>query len=419
LIGTRVSPLALDIDTARGIAVALGCGLLVGLERERRKGRGPDREVAGLRSFAVAALAGALAALLASDWLIAAGLLGLALLVASTRWQQGRPRDPGLTTELALLATYLIGALALPQPLWAAIAALLITALLALRARLHHFAHRVLREEELHDGLLLAALALLVMPLLPADKLSWLGGISPRQLGSLVLLLLALQALGHIALRLLGSRAGLLASGLFAGLVSSTATVASFGTQARAQPEALRGLAAAALMSTAATWLQTVLMLGPVAPALLRDWAPIAAAGMVTALLCAWLLAPREAGKAAATARRPLRPREALLLAALLSGVSAAVSLAQQQLGELGVLGGAVLAGLADAHAALPSLAALAAESRITPELLAKALLLALGANSLTRSLVAVSAGGPRYGGLVAAALALQLLAAGFVAWLG
>lgn len=407
----------LDAATARGLAVALGCGLLIGLERERRKGRGPDREVAGLRSFAVAALAGALAALLASDWLIAGGLLGLALLIASTRWQRA-PRDPGLTTELALLATYLIGALALSEALWAGMAALVLTGLLALRARLHHFAHRVLREEELHDGLLLAALALLVLPLLPATGLRWLGGVSLRQLGGLVLLLLALQALGHVALRLLGSRAGLLASGLFAGLVSSTATVASFGGQARARPEALRGLAAAAVMSTAATWLQTLLMLGPIAPALLHDWWPVAAAGMLTALLCAGWLAPRNAPAAAGPSRRPLRPREALVLALLLSAVSAAVGFAQQQLGPLGVLGGTLLAGLADAHAALPSLAALAAADRITPALLASALLLALGANSLTRSLVALGAGGRGFGGLIAGALALQLLAAGGVAWL-
>lgn len=406
----------LDAATARGLAVALGCGLLIGLERERRKGRGPDREVAGLRSFAVAALAGALAALLASDWLVAGGLIGVALLVAAARGRQSS-RDPGLTTELALLATYLIGALALSQALWAGIAALVLTALLALRARLHHFAHRVLREEELHDGLLLAALALLVMPLLPATGLSGLGGISPRQLGGLVLLLLALQALGHVALRLLGSRTGLLASGLFAGLVSSTATVASFGGQARARPEATRSLAAAAVMSTAATWLQTLLMLGPIAPGLLRDWLPVAAAGLVIAMLCAWWLMPRDAAPSAGPTRRPLRPREALVLAVLLSAVSAGVSVAQQQLGDRGVLGGALLAGLADAHAALPSLAALAAAEQITPAVLASALLLALGANSLTRSLVALGAGGRRYGGLIAGALALQLLVAGGVAY--
>lgn len=407
----------IDANTARGLAVALGCGLLVGLERERRKGRGTDREVAGLRSFAVAALAGALAALLAADWLVGAGLLGIALLLAATQWGR-RQRDPGLTTELALLATYLIGALALREPMWAAVAALALTLLLAARARLHHFAHRVLREEELHDGLLLAALALLVMPLLPAQGLSWLGGVSPRQLGSLVLLLLALQALGHVALRLLGARAGLLASGLFAGLVSSTATVAGFGAQVRQQPESWRALGAAAVMSTAATWLQTLLMLGPIAPQLARAWAPIALGGMAVALGLAWLLAPRDGVPAVAPGRRPLRPREALMLALILSAVTAAVSFAQRQLGDLGVLGGALLAGLADAHAALPSLASLASESRISPGLLATALLLALGANSLTRSAVAWGAGGRRYGLAVAGALALQLLVAGGLALL-
>ncbi len=406
-----------DANTARGLAVALGCGLLVGLERERRKGRGAEREIAGLRSFAVAALAGALAALLAADWLVGAGLLGIAWLLAATQWPR-RSQDPGLTTELALLATYLIGALALREAVWAAVAALVLTLLLAARAKLHHFAHRVLREEELHDGLLLAALALLVLPLLPAQGLAVLGGVSPRQLGGLVLLLLSLQALGHVALRLLGARAGLLVSGLFAGLVSSTATVAGFGAQVRQQPANWRPLAAAAVMSTAATWLQTLLMLGPIAPQLARGWAPVAVSGMLVALAAAWMLAPRDGMPTAPPGRRPLRPREALLLALLLSAVTAGVSFAQQHLGELGVLGGALLAGLADAHAALPSLAALASEQRIGPGLLAGALLLALSANSLTRSLVAFGAGGRAYGLAIASALLGQLALAGSVALL-
>lgn len=409
---------ALDLDLVRGLAVALGCGLLVGLERERRKGRGAQREVAGLRSFAVAALAGALAAQLVADWLVAAGLLGLAVLVAAARGT--RPlRDPGLTTELALLATYLVGALAQSQALVAAGAALVLTLLLAARSRLHRFAHRVLREEELHDGLLLAALALLVVPLLPAQSLAGLGGLSLRQLGSLVVLLLALQALGHVALRMFGARAGLLASGFLSGLVSSTATVATLGAQARSRPEAVEALAAAALMSTAATWLQTLLMLAPVAPALLADWMPVAWSGVGLALLGAWWCVPSAAPQLPQVARRPLRPREALVLAALLSGVTLAVAFAEAQLGALGVLGAALLAGLADAHAALPSLAALAAEGRIEPDLLRLALLAALGANSLTRSMVAIIAGGRRYGLRVAAALLLQVLGAGAVALLG
>ncbi|MFO0124060.1 MAG: DUF4010 domain-containing protein [Inhella sp.] len=400
-----------------GLAVALGCGLLVGLERERRKGEGPDRDVAGLRTFTVAAMAGVLAAWLAEPWLVAAGLLAVAAVLTATLWRQ-RQQDPGLTTELALLATYLIGALALDRPMGAAVAALVLTGLLALRTRLHHFARSVLREEELHDLLLLGAIALLVMPLLPAQPLAWLGGVSARQLGGLVLVLLTLQGLAHVALRLLGSRAGWLASGLLGGLVSSTATVAALGAQARRHGGDVRAHAAAAVMSTAATWLQPVLRLWPLAPVGARAWPPVALAGLLLALTWGWWLAPAQLPEAAPAGRRPLRPREALLLAALLTGVTVAVSAAQHAMGNLGALGGAALAGLADAHAALPSLAGLAHEGRIQASILILGLLLALGANGLTRSVVAFTAGGAAYGRWVTGALVAQLLAAGAMAGL-
>lgn len=404
------------VAPALGLAVALGCGLLVGLERERRKGDGPDRDVAGLRTFTVAALAGALAAWLANPWLLAAGLLAVAVVLSATLWRQ-RPKDPGLTTELALLATYLIGALALAQPAGAAVAALVLTALLALRARLHHFALELLREEELHDLLLLGALALLVMPLLPRTPLAWLGGVSAWQLGSLVLLLLALQAAAHVVLRLLGTRAGWLAAGLLGGLVSSTATVATLGAQARHQGGSSRAFAAAAVMSTAATWLQTLLMLWPLAPAAALAWSPIALSGLAVALVAGWWLAPADLPDATAPGRRPLRPREALLLAAVLTGVTVAVSAAQHVLGNMGVLGGAALAGLADAHAALPSLAGLARDGRIDTATLTLGLLLALGTNAVSRSVVAFTTGGAGYARWVALALLAQSAAAGGVAW--
>lgn len=400
-----------------GLAVALGCGLLVGLERERRKGEGPDREVAGLRTFTVAALAGALAAWLAEPWLVAAGLVAVAAVLSATLWRQ-RPQDPGLTTELALLATYLIGALAVEQPLGAAGAACVLTALLALRTRLHHFATAVLREEELHDLLLLAAIALLVMPLLPSAALTWLGGVSARQLGGLVLLLLGLQGLAHVGLRLLGARAGWLVSGLLAGLVSSTATVATLGGLARQHRGAARAQAAAAVMSTAATWLQTLLILWPLAPEAARAWTPVALTGLALALASGLWLAPAVLPEAAPPGRRPLRPREALVLAAVLTGVTVAVSAAQHALGDVGALGGAALAGLADAHAALPSLAGLARDGRIDAPTLVLGLLLALGANGLTRSIVAFTAGGAAYGRWVSAALAAQLAAACGLVWL-
>ena len=140
-----------------GVVVALGAGMLIGLERERRKGQGATRESAGLRTFMVAALLGVCAQIV-SGTLAAVALLGVIALAGMSYWRS-RSDDPGLTTELALITTALIGMLAVPQPELAAAAAVLLASLLAARDRLHHFATHWLSEDELHDGLLLAALA--------------------------------------------------------------------------------------------------------------------------------------------------------------------------------------------------------------------------------------------------------------------
>lgn len=90
------------------LASAAGCGLLMGIERERRKGEGPDRALAGVRSFALASLGGAAAALTGLSALVA---VGAALVAALTvvAYARDRSGDPGVTTEIALLLAYVIG----------------------------------------------------------------------------------------------------------------------------------------------------------------------------------------------------------------------------------------------------------------------------------------------------------------------
>lgn len=180
-----------------GLAVALGAGLLIGLERERRKGQGPDRKAAGLRSFMVAALAGAVSQIV-SPLLSAVALAGVAMLAGLSYWRR-RSDDPGLTTELALIATALIGMLAVPQPALASACAAILAGVLAARDRLHRFATHWLTETELHDGLLLAALVLVLLPLLPNTPVAWLGQLSPQRVLMLVIVILCMQAAGHPA----------------------------------------------------------------------------------------------------------------------------------------------------------------------------------------------------------------------------
>ena len=394
--------------------MALGCGLLVGLERERRKGRGTDRAAAGVRTFTIAALLGALAQGIALPGLVPAGALAVGALAALS-YARSRSRDPGLTTELALLATYLVGVLAMSVPLLGAACGTLLAVLLALRSQLHRFATHWLREQELHDGLLLAALALVILPLVPEQPLPWLGGMRVRPLASLVLLILALQAAGHVALRLLGARFGLAASGFFGGFVSSTATIAAFGARARAGQVPAPLAASAAAMSGCATWVQMLVMAAALSPpALALLWWP-ALAGLFATLGAAasWSVSGARSGDAPPLAgRSALRLREALAVALLLAAVALAVAQAQRVFGDAGALAGAAMAALADAHAPIASLLSLFDAGRIDASTLARGVWIALAANTVTRAVTGFVSGGGAYAMRVGPALVAGLGAA-------
>jgi len=399
-----------------GLLVALGSGLLIGLERERRKGRGDDRRAAGVRSFTVAALCGAAAQSLAQPALVAAGALLVALLSAIAYFRS-RSRDPGLTTELALFGTYLVGVQCVVSPPLGAACGAGLAALLAARERLHNFANVLLSEQELHDALLLAALGLVVLPLIPSEPVAWLGGINPRPLAALVLLILLLQAAGHVALRVLGPRGGVAASGFFSGFVSSTATVGALGSRARNEPSRAALLACGAVLSTAATWVQMMLMAGALSVQAAQTLAPMVLVGLATAVVAGGVLwlADRSAptpGDATGQARRALRLREALAVALLLSVVTVVVSTAQRFFGDAGMLAGAALAGLADAHSPIASISALFAAGAISEHSLLLGVLAAVGTNSAMRIGIAFIVGGRAFGLRVGAALLLQLAAA-------
>ena len=134
---------------ASALAAALGCGLLMGLERERRKGRGPGRSLAGLRSFTLASLTGAACMLLGQVWLAMVGAAFIAALGVIAYWRD-RSVDPGVTTEIALLLAYLIGALCTWSVPLAAALTVVVTGLLAAREPMHRFARDWLQAGE-HD----------------------------------------------------------------------------------------------------------------------------------------------------------------------------------------------------------------------------------------------------------------------------
>ena len=352
-----------DFSTAMAVlASALGCGLLMGIERERRKGDGPFRALAGVRSFALASLSGAAAALIGSTALVAVVGVFIAAL-AVTAYARDDSGDPGVTTEIALLLAYLIGVLCAGDQLLAAALAVAATGLLAARDSLHQFARDWLQPGEVRSGLVLAALFLLVAPLVP-DAPLWQGLFNPWVVMRLLLVLLVIQSLAHVGRRLLQARQAMALSALASGFVSSTATIASLGMEVR-EGAAVRPQAGAAVLSCVATMAQIVVVAAAVQPLWLATlWLPALAGALVAGAWGWWSVRGVPAGPDDGVAARPLLPpdtamfklRDAALIAALLTAVQVGVHLLTRWQGDAGMLAGALLAALADVHAAAAAL---------------------------------------------------------------
>lgn len=414
---------ALDPDLLRAATVlscALGCGLLVGIERERRKGSGPHRALAGLRTFTLTCVMGAAAALSGITGLVVVGAAFVAAL-GVVAYARDRSDDPGVTTEVALLLTYLIGVLCTWRLLPAAALAVGLTALLAARERLHGFATHWLRPAEVRDGILLASVLLVGLPMLP-DRPLMDGAINPQRIGQLLSLLLLVQSGAHLARRLLHARHAVVLSSLASGLASSTATIATLGLSAREPGASVRVLAGGGLLSCVATQAQMVMVAIAVMPA----WLPhVGLSALVAGLLALgiglWLVhaadgptpaegplaTPRIEGQAGAEQDRMFSLRGALAVAALLTGVQLLVHLLQRWLGDAGLLAGVLLGSLADLHAAL---AAVFSEGPPAP-MAERAVMLALLAHAASKTVTAVVSGGWAYARWLAPGLWLHTLA--------
>lgn len=395
-----------------GLLVALGGGLLIGIERERRKGTGTHRALAGVRTFTLVAVAGALAQALGQPGLVAAGAALVLALVAIGYWRE-RSRDPGITTEVALFVTYLLGVTAIPQPAAAAAGAVIVAGLLAARSRLHRFATEVLTERETRDALLLAGAALVLLPLLPDRPLAWLGGLDPQRVWGLAVLIMTLQGAGYVAQRWLGAHRGLALAGLASGFASSTAVIGALGLKLRGGHGHRDASVAAALFSTMATFLQSAILAAAVHwPALARLGPALAAGLAATALAAGWFFLRAGDGRGLATREgRAFSPWQATGFALALAVLGALAGLANEHFGAGAVQAGAALAGFGDAHAAGASALALVADGRLDTAAAVMACLLAISTNTASKLVVAFATGGAGYGWRVAGGLMLALAA--------
>lgn len=400
-------------------AVAIFIGLLAGVERERTKGAGPDRREAGIRTFGLASLLGAVAMFIGGAVLLAVAAAAVGALVGVAYFRR-QGTDPGLTTEVGLLLTVLLGGLAIIEPLLAAGLGVALTIVLAAKGPVHAFIRNTLTDTELKDAFILAFATVIVWPALPNEPMGPYGAINPFKLWTLVILVMVIGGAGHIATRALGGAYGLPLSGFASGFVSSAATVGAMGERARSDPARIHGAVAGAALSTVATFLLMAMLLAVASPATALAAAPaLAAGGAVAAGYGLWFtwkaLNARIDEQAAPGSAFSLKI--ALGLAATLAVMLVAAAFLSEALGQAGVILGAALAGFADTHTAAISVASLEASGRIDARDAVPAVLMAMTSNAITKAALALGAGSRPFSARIIPGLALSMAAAWFAAF--
>ncbi len=225
----------------QNLGISLLLGMLVGLQRERS-----NALIAGLRTFPLIAVLGTLCAAIDNEiggngWIVAAGLLAVAastLVSHSLQFRSGTSADPGMTSMVAILLMYGVGAYLVHGERSIAVAVGGGTAvLLQFKPELHGFAKR-LGDKDIKAIMTFVLITCVVLPVLPNrtyDVPLPLSILNPFEIWLMVVLMVGISLGGYLIYKFVGSRIGVLLIGILGGSISSTATTASFSRRTRSR----------------------------------------------------------------------------------------------------------------------------------------------------------------------------------------
>jgi uncharacterized membrane protein (DUF4010 family) len=388
-------------DLALRFAVALGLGMLIGLERERSKS---EEGGAGVRTFALIALTGALAGYLGKtlglDWLALSIFFAVAALIIGQYVVTSLRGDPGITTEISALLAFLLGLLCAHSQLqlaaWIAVAMAL---LLALKGWLHQLASRI-DASDVEATLKFCIVTLIILPLVPDHNYGPppLDVMNPYRIWLMVVLISALNFASYLLIKIVGAEHGIGIAGLLGGLASSTAVTLGFSQRSRQRGEDARALALGILLAWTVMFFRVAIMTSLISWELGRRLAFAVGLLCITSLgACYWLWRTRqqaERGEVKAGSN-PFELDEAIKFGLLFGVVVLIAKAAQVYLGDVGLYLAAGIAGLTDVDAITLAMADLAKTYESSVGTAARAIVVAVMANTLTKSGMAIGLGSP------------------------
>jgi len=415
-------------DQISRIALALGIGLLIGLERGwRTREAAPGSRTAGIRTFAISGLLGGILGAItgapgtalstAGAILLAVGFVTYAAVIAAFCYAENRADETfSATTPIAAMLTFVLGTYALIGNMWlAAASGVAATAILAAREELHGWVAQI-TWPELRSGLVLLAMTCIALPVMPTDPVGPYGGVNPREVWIIAIVLACVSFLAYVAIRYYGAQGALLA-GALGGLVSSTAVTIDSARRAAAREGPLDLLTASVAIASAIMFLRVIVIVAALKPTLLGLTAPaLACASLLAGGFAAYFAYSRQPGGNAGDAKQPARFRNPFSLGSVvgfaiyLAIVMALSRVVGESLGTAATILGAVVAGLADVDAITVSLTRLT-PTPLTAEHAAIAILAAVASDTVSKIGIGAAIGRGRFALRIAAVAAACLLA--------
>lgn len=406
------------LPSLEGLFVALLVGFLIGLDRERAEiSKGRD-VFAGVRTFPLIALAGAVPMVLmpiAGPGLLVASFAAVAGVAIVSYIRTSAAGEIGATTEMAAIACFLLGALAgSGQYVMAGAAGVTVAGLLVAKPHLESLS-RTLTGDEIRAVLELGVISVIVLPLLPNRGFGPWGVLNPFDIWMIVVLVSALSFIGFVATRMLGERRGLAVAGAVGGLVSSTAVTLAMAERAKADEGLGRAAASATVLASCVMSLRVAVLAGVINAGILPRLLPVVGSMAVVGGVAALWLA-RGPGDEPTSSRgslaNPFSLKAALSFGLLYALILLAVRAAQVYFGDSGTYAASALSGVADVDAVTIAFSRLGpmADDWRTP---ASAVTLAAVVNMLVKIGLGVGAGGGPFRRHVAVSLGLMALVGG------
>lgn len=375
--------LTMDAQSYQALAVSLGLGLLVGLQREWR-----ESAIAGVRTFPILSMLGTLTALLGGEmaaWAIAMGFLAVAALMVMANLVKiaNDDTDPGMTTEAAALLMYAVGvALGVGLTGPAIVAAGAAAVLLHWKDQLHGVV-KAIGEKEFRGLIHLVLISLVILPVLPDQVYGPYDVLNPYRIWRMVVLIVGISMVAYVAYRLLGARAGAILGGIFGGLISSTATTVSYARQTKETPAYSPMAALVIAIASTIVNVRVLIEIGAVAPGLLRSaLLPITVILGLMVVVCVCLYFPIRSQESHAPGQdNPAQLKPALVFGAIYAVILFVVAAAKHHFGNEALYAVALISGLTDVDAITLSTAELFQEGRIEAETAWRVIVVAMLAN--------------------------------------